>query len=709
MSEKWKYKAGPGSSTEGITIPEEKEQLEIKWAADTIAHEGHPERNEDTILINEQYKIFGVFDGIGGEAEGQGGVASKAARFYIMSNRVAVVNGTDINRAKNILSNIIRESDKYVEEQTKGHPERVGMGTTASILRIHTDAEGKNWALIGNVGDSRVYKIGKKGKITQVIEDDDLLNSSPLPTLKKREIAKKLDNARKSEDLTTEEERYYFTHRNQITKSIGDGKLSNPDIYALAVNKGDCFLITSDGIHDNLTTKEIEEIIKKSATLEEAVKNLTQAARARSREPRDKEIRAKRDDMSAVLVEIPAKPSIGIVKKIGALFGSKKTGSSEPIPVPPIINPPVINTNVPSGKKTGSKLIRVGLTAATLAAGGYGIKKAEDYALEKTIDYARKHAPAREVAPVNNANEKTETFYTSEKKDLSASMETKIKTPPPAPKIEQPATEVIQESHHTPRPGHDTQTSQPQTVEGARAVVLEKMGSKVETELETAQRRIAEIKEKDRNNQAITPQDAMDWNHYNYILKVAAEREAQMNAEREAREAQANAIPRQPEVRTGREVLRPTLQPPVIIENREDVYGGAEHIWANNPYFDPYAPSRNIPVPNPAMQEMSTNNSFQLSEEAETVYNANFEKIFPDGSKALSLWMKIQNKNAYKFMNRAENKVPEEYKLLWVCLKQLERVTELSPKLKNEGVEQFMNRALEKAAKDGKLDNVKLK
>ena len=397
------------------------------------------------------------------------------------------------------------------------------------------------------------------------------------------------------------------------------------------------------------------------------------------------------------------------------------------------------------------KSMRIGLTAVTLAT-GTGIVGYEK-------GWFGDHTPAGKVQPTNPKVEKNP-FHTSGAENLSALIKPKTDTPPPSSKIEQPretplvtyktpepATEntpspfapedtqpailevkqsappeVIQESRHTPRLGHEvtpTPPTSPKTVEEAKAAVLRNMGStvnmerpetvtapKVETELETAQRRIAEIKEKDRNNQAITPQDATDWNHYNYILKVAAEREAQMNAanaEREAKEAQRNAI--SPEVRTGREVRRPTSQPPRIIENGENVYGGAGNIWANNQYVDPYAPSRDIPAPNPVMEEMSTRESVEV----ERVYNANFEKIFPDGEKALSLWLKIQNKNAYKFMNRAGNKVPEEYKLLWTYLKQLEEVTKLPPKLEEkESVKEFMNRALGEAENQKKLDNVRL-
>ena len=162
---------------------------------------------------------------------------------------------------------------------------------------------------------------------------------------------------------------------------------------------------------------------------------------------------------------------------------------------------------------------------------------------------------------------------------------------------------------------------------------------------------------------------------------------------------------------TEREVRRPTSQPP-----REDVYGGAGHIWANNPYFDPYAPSRNIPVPNPAMEEIPTNNPSHLNpkmlEKVAEVIDNNVEKIFP-GADTLEIWMKVKNENAYKLMNTPEDKVDQLHKPLFNYLKQLKEATGLGPKsgvteMKPESVEKYMERALQNAASKKLLDTLEL-
>ena len=47
----------------------------LTFARGTQAHEGHPERNEDTILVDAQRGLAAVFDGVGGSEGGE--VASR--------------------------------------------------------------------------------------------------------------------------------------------------------------------------------------------------------------------------------------------------------------------------------------------------------------------------------------------------------------------------------------------------------------------------------------------------------------------------------------------------------------------------------------------------------------------------------------------------------------------------------------------------------
>lgn len=70
------------------------------------------------------------------------------------------------------------------------------------------------------------------------------------------------------------------------------------------VRKGDLVLLTSDGVHDNLTHEEIEALLEKAKSPEEAAAFIKEAALKRSREDKNKSIRAKPDDVSVVAVEV---------------------------------------------------------------------------------------------------------------------------------------------------------------------------------------------------------------------------------------------------------------------------------------------------------------------------------------------------------------------------------------------------------------------
>jgi protein phosphatase len=67
------------------------------------------------------------------------------------------------------------------------------------------------------------------------------------------------------------------------------------------VSIGDRILLCTDGIHDNLTDLEIEAILRK-APRNAAARLLVESALLRSREERQTNIRAKPDDMTAIVL-----------------------------------------------------------------------------------------------------------------------------------------------------------------------------------------------------------------------------------------------------------------------------------------------------------------------------------------------------------------------------------------------------------------------
>jgi protein phosphatase len=111
--------------------------------------------------------------------------------------------------------------------------------------------------------------------------------------------AQRIDQASSADQLSSEE-REHFEKRNGITQSLGDEQIE-PHVNQLPLCPDDRILLCTDGIHDNLTSAEIAEILTKHARTT-AAKALVQHAAARSQQDKEVYIRAKKDDMSAIVV-----------------------------------------------------------------------------------------------------------------------------------------------------------------------------------------------------------------------------------------------------------------------------------------------------------------------------------------------------------------------------------------------------------------------
>ena len=280
---------------------ERHEEIKIESVFKTIPSEKHPETNEDSILNDEKNKIFGVFDGVGGGPAGD--MASKTARDYLLAHAGEISDGMNIDMAKEILLKMVTGADEAVYLASKAKNEQKNMSTTASIAKIHTDKDGKNYVLVANVGDSRVYKIDKNKKLQQITEDDSLIGDHVSDREKRLKIEEGVSNAKNQEDLNKNPEiSFFFNNRRFITKYLGSRKNNSLKIDAILLVKGDKILITSDGIHDNLATSEIQEIFNSPSNIKEIGEDLINKTIIRSKDLG--EMRSKKDDMSFVLIEV---------------------------------------------------------------------------------------------------------------------------------------------------------------------------------------------------------------------------------------------------------------------------------------------------------------------------------------------------------------------------------------------------------------------
>lgn len=283
---------------------EGREQLIIEYAAETRKSEKKEHLvNEDRFFIDPNHRALGVFDGMGGHKAGE--TASQIACDYVLAHLPEIPNGASVEQAQAILSEIFIEADKIVYKASVSGTEYTGMGTTGAVLKFHTDAEGKNWALIANIGDSRIYEISKNGALKQLTVDDDFLNQLKLKPQDKERIAQQIENARSLQDLADDPAKTCFLRRNLIGKCLGLGNVT-PSISVSPVREGDSFLLISDGAHKSFSDKEFEDVVKDAfrQPLDYVAKKIIQMSLEKSRESREKNFRADPDDMSVIFLKL---------------------------------------------------------------------------------------------------------------------------------------------------------------------------------------------------------------------------------------------------------------------------------------------------------------------------------------------------------------------------------------------------------------------
>lgn len=229
--------------------------------------------NQDSIFVSTEPigklpNLFIVADGMGGHKAGD--VASRAT----IEKFVKYACATHMSDPANILDSGILSVNKEIYDMANSNKDYSGMGTTfvaASLVENHV--------YISNVGDSRLYLIGRD--IRQITRDHSLVEDMVRMGM-----------------LEKEEARTHYK-KNVITKAIGvaDDKTSTPDIFEIEVEKGDKLLLCSDGLTNMVEDYDIKRIVKNSDSIETAVRELIRQANENGG----------KDNISAILVE----PEIG--------------------------------------------------------------------------------------------------------------------------------------------------------------------------------------------------------------------------------------------------------------------------------------------------------------------------------------------------------------------------------------------------------------
>lgn len=236
--------------------------IDVRWGSAT--HHGRVrDHNEDSLLAGPD--VFAVADGMGGHAAGE--VASAIA----VAGLAAVDDLPWVDDPVARLVGALEGVNAEIRRRASADGAVAGMGTTvAGVARVAGPR-----VLVFNLGDSRVYR-SRAGHLVQLTEDHSLV----------AELVR-------AGELDEREARNH-PHRNVVTRALGAETAIEPAVALLDVEVGDCFLVASDGLSNELPPAQIGDLLATPGTVEGRARALLDAAR----------FRGARDDVSVVVVAI---------------------------------------------------------------------------------------------------------------------------------------------------------------------------------------------------------------------------------------------------------------------------------------------------------------------------------------------------------------------------------------------------------------------
>ena len=170
-----------------------------------------------------------VCDGMGGGPGGK--TASNIAVTKIIDE---VKKSGDVDKTPiEIIKNAIEQANHSVFAAAVDNPQLKGMGTTVVVLLLNDQA-----AIVAHVGDSRIYQLRGKQKIFRTSDHSlvfDLVKQG----------------------IITEEQARLSAQSNIITNALGVKENVDVEICEIPYERGDRFMLSSDGVHGSMSEKEL--------------------------------------------------------------------------------------------------------------------------------------------------------------------------------------------------------------------------------------------------------------------------------------------------------------------------------------------------------------------------------------------------------------------------------------------------------------------
>lgn len=208
---------------------------------------GRPENQDDYAFLDTPLGfLLVVCDGMGGGPGGK--TASYIAKYEICRTLLECNPQTPREHA---LKMAIAHAHEAMETKMKEVPTLNGMGST--VVAILVD---KQSAIIAHAGDSRCYRFHGR-KCLYRSNDHSLV----------AELVKK--------KVMTEEEARKSPQSNVITRGLGSTKNQVPEIEVVPYDKGDRFVLCTDGVWGIMPHKDLLEKLSVKSDIQTVVSNLS--------------------------------------------------------------------------------------------------------------------------------------------------------------------------------------------------------------------------------------------------------------------------------------------------------------------------------------------------------------------------------------------------------------------------------------------------
>ncbi|MCC8117343.1 MAG: protein phosphatase 2C domain-containing protein [Bacteroidales bacterium] len=186
-----------------------------------------------------------VCDGMGG---GPGGKTASSIAVREIINTISACGS--VEDPANAITNAVQRANAAIIAAGKENPALKGMGSTATVLLLN-----ENTAYVGHVGDSRVYQIRGSKKAFRTFDHSMVFDMV-------------------AQGVITEEQARLSAQSNVITRALGIKPTVEVEVHETPYQKGDRFLLCTDGIHGSLPEKDLLKMASGKEKLGVVVDNI---------------------------------------------------------------------------------------------------------------------------------------------------------------------------------------------------------------------------------------------------------------------------------------------------------------------------------------------------------------------------------------------------------------------------------------------------